>query len=178
MKNSVHLNVGAVTNKVAFLFSCPGQEEEKQGRPVSGRTGIHLIKLLEILARKCPNVFKFFDIYQYRITNAWKFIEYLKKTGRREAKISEIKQKENLLRIDNELQNMEIVILFGKKAQSVLKLIHFNGILISVPHLSFGGLASIKKDINNNSLKNKEKGNTKKRIEVIASTILQKFKNN
>ena len=38
-KNSIHMNVGKEGNKVAFVFSCPGQLEESLKRPVDGQIG-------------------------------------------------------------------------------------------------------------------------------------------
>lgn len=33
-------------NKIAFVFSCPGQEEEKENKPVAGGTGDNLEEIL------------------------------------------------------------------------------------------------------------------------------------
>jgi len=173
MKNSTHLNIGFDKNTVAFLFSCPGQEEEKNNKPVSGKTGNNLDILLKYLIIQGKNYFPYKNRYNYRITNAWNKVEYKNKTNRTEATITEIMQEKNLTRIQSELKNMKILILFGKKAQKIINFINFNGIAIKSKHLSMQGIAHIKTDIHGTILKKRAKGNTEKRIEVIASDILK-----
>lgn len=173
MTNSTHLNIGNNNNHVAFLFNCPGQEEEKNRKPVAGKTGENLDILLRYLESKDKNNFQFTDRYSYRITNSWDKVEYKKKTNRTEAKISEIKQEKNLMRIKDELKNIETLVLFGNKAQKIIKFLDFDGIVIKSKHLSMQGLASIDKDIHGDKLKKRAECNTQKRIEVIALSILK-----
>lgn len=176
MENSTHLNIGNNNNHVAFLFSCPGHEEEKIRKPVAGKTGENLDILLNYLESKDKNNFQFRDRYSYRITNSWNKVVYKKETNRTEAKISEIKQEKNLKRIKTELKDMKILVLFGNKAQKIIKFLNFEGIVIESKHLSMQALAGIDKDIHGNKLKIKAEGNTQKRIEVIASSILKQIK--
>lgn len=43
--------------KVAFVFICPGQEEEREGKPVAGQTGKNLEILLSFLNKSLPMYF-------------------------------------------------------------------------------------------------------------------------
>ena len=170
--NACHLNIGNKKNKVAFVFSCPGQSEEKAQKPAAGQTGKNLDALLVYLNKKNSTIFRDTDRYEYRITNAWDKVEFKSRTGRTEATKKEISTEENISRMKRELNGMDIVIFFGEKAQRIKNLIDFSGIILTTQHLSFQSLNQIKKDKNGIKLMNKEKKNTEKRLEVVAEEVL------
>jgi hypothetical protein len=116
--NSTHLNIGKKDNEVAFLFSCPGQMEEDLKKPVACQTGVNLNILLSFLNSKQANVFKYINRYEYRITNSWNQVEFKERTNRTEATLKEIKDKDNIERIKKELVGINVLILFGEKAQN------------------------------------------------------------
>jgi len=91
--NACHLNIGNKKNKVAFVFSCPGQSEEKAQKPAAGQTGKNLDALLVYLNKKNSTIFRDTDRYEYRITNAWDKVEFKSRTGRTEATKKENEQK-------------------------------------------------------------------------------------
>jgi len=172
LTNKCHFNMGKTKNKVAFVFSCPGQDEEKAQKPTAGQTGKNLDALLVYLHRQNSTIFKYTDRYSYRITNAWDKVEFESRTGRTEATKREISAEENLSRVNKELDGMNIVVFFGKKAQRIKKLIDFSGIILTTRHLSFQSLNQITKDRNGITLINKAKNNTEKRLEVLGDEIL------
>lgn len=83
MRDSVHFEKGKATD-VAFVFSCPGQKEEKARppRPAKGDTGANLCDLLRIMVEKhCGTVERITQPSTFcrgyvRITNAWNNVEY------------------------------------------------------------------------------------------------------
>lgn len=109
-------------NKVALIFSCPGNKELKQNLPVSGMTGKNLDKLLVYLKEK-----KIFTEYknkgEFRITNAWNQIESKSETKRTEATFKNIRDnKENLNRLYFDIFDItDCIICFGKKAEFAIK---------------------------------------------------------
>ena len=172
LTNKCHFNMGKTKNKVAFVFSCPGQDEEKAQKPTAGQTGKNLDALLVYLHKQNSTIFRYTDRYSYRITNSWDRVEFRSRTGRTEATQKEISTKENIKRVKKELDGMDIVIFFGKKAQRIKKLIDFSGVILAIRHLSFQSLNQITKDRNGNKLINKVKNNTEKRLEVLGDEIL------
>lgn len=181
--NSPHFQFGN-QRKIAVVFSCPGQEEEKQGRPVSGQTGKNLEVLLELLFEN-KVLDKKLQKKDLRITNAWDKVLFksnnLKK--RTEATLTEIYSENNLKRVKDELDDIEeIIICFGKKADKALGkpvFADFNATIISCCHLSLQALNSIKylkKDVLDNPIESGEAGNTHKRLEVLARRIKAEFK--
>ena len=170
--NTCHFNMGKKKNKVAFVFSCPGQNEEKAQKPVAGQTGKNLDALLVYLNKKNSTIFRDTDRYEYRITNAWDKVEFESRTGRSEATQKEIKEEENLLRIENELKGMNTLILFGDRAQYIESLLNFTGKIIESRHLSLQSINQIEEDIHGTHLLKAQKGNTEKRLVVVTQDIL------
>ena len=177
LTNTCHLNIGCTENKVAFVFSCPGQDEEIAQKPVAGQTGKNLDALLVYLNRKNSTIFKYANRYAYRITNAWNTVEFKSRTDRTEATLKEISTPMNISRVNDELKGIDIVIFFGIKAQRIESMVDFNGTVLRTRHLSLQSLNQIRKDKNGISLKNKDKGNTEKRLEVLAEEILSQLDN-
>lgn len=115
MNQSSHYNQGK-TKKLALVFSCPGQEEDKLGKPTAGQTGDNLDVFLKELFNKNS-----VNRYDYRITNAFDKVFYESKDGRTEATTQEIISIENLERLYSEISDIEdIIIAFGKKAKMAL----------------------------------------------------------
>ena len=102
--------------KIAFVFSCPGKEEDKCNKVCSGQTGINLSDLISVLAEKKPTVFASRNKYDYLITNASDAIQYMDKDKRTEPLKSEILLAENLYRLEHELKDCSLIICMGAKA--------------------------------------------------------------
>lgn len=111
MKQSPHYNHGK-SKKIALVFSCPGQEEDKLGRPTAGQTGENLeVFLAALLGTATVNR------YDYRITNAFDKVFYESKDGRTEATTEEVMSQQNLKRLYEEVADIEeLIIAFGNKA--------------------------------------------------------------
>lgn len=115
MTQSPHYNHGK-SKKIALVFSCPGQEEDKLGRPTAGQTGENLNTFLAKLTNNLT-----VDRYDYRITNAYDKVFYQSKDGRTEATTAEILSSENIQRLANEVSDIDyIIIAFGNKAKMAL----------------------------------------------------------
>ena len=156
MCDSAHFEKGKAT-EVAFVFSCPGREEERARprRPAKGRTGDNLRDLLRIMVKKhCGAVAKItgprvFRRGCVRITNAWDKVEYKKKTGRSQAADDEILTSHNLDRLRHELSGIEhAIICCGDKASLAVgalrerQEINRTVGVFSIPHLGNQGLNS------------------------------------
>jgi len=115
----VHLNVCQHYNEgknpyVALVFSCPGEEEKKHGRPIWGQTGANFEQILGVLHSN--NIFKwYFQKYDFRITNAYCA------DSTSEWDNNAIISPDNIERLFEELENTinreGIIICFGKKAE-------------------------------------------------------------
>lgn len=176
-----HYKIGK-EDKIAFVFSCPGRNEEIAQEPASGITGKNLEILLKILNTKLGDRLSF-TRENITITNATENIEYKKKTGRTEATPNEVLDANNLKRLYDEIKHInDLIICSGKNADlaisQVLKMhpdVIANKVCIS--HLGMKSInGAIKKDINGTELKNGDAENTKKRLEVIASEIIGQIK--
>ena len=166
-------------NEITLVFSCPGQAEKIKGEPAAGQTGKNLNELLKLL-----NIGKLSSYSLLRdditITNATKKVEYYSKTQRSEASLEEVLKKSTINRLYKEIkQTNNVIICFGNNAKiAVDEVINkyskdFVGIKrANVVHLSMKSINfSIKEDINNNKIIKGQKGNTKKRLQVIANHI-------
>ncbi|MBX9181886.1 hypothetical protein HCG68_13060 [Paeniclostridium sordellii] len=168
--------------KVAFVFICPGQEEQREGKPVAGQTGKNLEILLSFLNKSLPNVFPSTNRYDYRILNLSVEICYKEKNERTIPKISSIRAKENIERIIQEIGDCEIIIFFSKNKtyNKVIKKIKRNlkpKHAIQSRHLGFQSInRGIRCDKSGNELVRGDKGNTPKRLEVIAEKIKKELK--
>lgn len=180
--NLAHYQKGNQT-KIAFVFSCPGQEEEKKKCPASGKTGDNL----NILIRKL-NELNFLNKVSskndLRITNSWDKVLYDKKDGRTEASLNkkEIYSDTNLLRIRNELNDIdEYIICSGTRAMNAIckaKIIKKDLKIIQIPHIGLSSLnrnKNLKIDIHGNAIEAKQKDANERRIELIANNILKQL---
>ena len=171
-----------IKNDIAFVFSVPGKLELYNNRPVVGETGVLLEDLMFLLK---DEIFKDIDKnkrtnrYDYRITNSFNQPTFKAKDNRTEASKTEIEEKNNIERLRNELIDItNYIFVFGDKAKIAIE--NLKGLkakLIFVRHLGLMSVNQIKKDIDNNELIPNEKGNTFKRLKVIAKNIKEQIKN-
>jgi len=113
-----HYCRGCGENRVAFVFSVPGRHERDAKKPLSGRAGRNLDVALKRLNDHAPDDFHSIDRYRYRITNSFDepiFREI--SNGKSEPSSAQVLSHRNVRRIIGELENMEVVILAGKKSQ-------------------------------------------------------------
>lgn len=184
------------TDKITFVFSCPGKKEEKVKKPVAGQTGENLEKLLNELEEEFlkkildENTFvkwKEFNEkdkrYFFKITNTTKIPLYYARDKKTEEKNKE-KIGENLKRLALELENTKWIICFGKNAEYAIeeKLLKENRLnknvkILKALHLTMKNLNfQILKDIRGNELIKGKKGNTDKRIQVVAQKLIEDYK--
>lgn len=166
-------------NEITLVFSCPGKAEKIKGEPAAGQTGKNLSQLLKLLSTEKLSSYSLLrdDI---TITNATKKVEYYSKTKRSEASLVEVLNESNITRLYEEIkQTNNIIICFGNNAKiAVDKVIKkypndFVGIKrANTIHLSMKAINFlIKEDTNNNKIIKGQKGNTEKRLQVIADNI-------
>lgn len=173
-KKKVTRNEGKPEIKTAFIFACPGQEEEKSGKLVNGQTGKNLDAVLVFLNKKYPDIFPSTNRYDYRITNSSEYVHYAAYDHRTEPTPKEIKEPENIARLKKDIEGYNYVITFGKSAalaaESAGKIPDTK--FIYSQHLSFMSLNyTIKNDVNGNPIEKGSKDATSKRIEVAAKKI-------
>lgn len=171
MPQSTHYNQGK-SKKIALVFSCPGQEEEKLGKPTAGQTGENLdIFLKELFNKDAVNR------YDYRITNAYDKVFYESKDGRTEATTEEVMSQQNLKRLYEEVADIEeLIIAFGNKAKMALDAVQQNFPLkakvVKTKHLGLQALNRF--TVANPQLL--QGGDLKKhKIQVLASEVKQKM---
>lgn len=196
--NSVHFEAG--NNKIAFVFSCPGKDEESFNPPgpAKGQTGENLEVVLQNLSNTYP--LEGFTREEIVITNAWSNVEYEAKTNRSEATCSEITKPDNLERLLSEVKNIKkYIVTCGEKAELAINTLFFSNrlstsvIIVRVAHLGNQGINStISEDIEgyriqhykkssekpaeeNRSLKEISKDNRLKRLAVVAQGIKQQI---
>lgn len=181
MQTNLYFELGT-EKKITLVLSCPGACEELQGRPAAGRSGENLKKILEEVNR----LLKTSDWIREKvtITNAWDKPEHICKTGRSEAKISEIKSTPNIKRLFLDVKHTEkYIICFGKRAetaiQEVIK-VHFHDKtppkLITTRHPGMQSLNRISTDLEGNAILKGQQDATKKRLKVIALEIYNQVK--
>ena len=175
----VRRNDGAEGVRTAFVFSCPGQEEEKSGLLVNGQTGRNLDMLLHFLHQKRPDLFPSEDRYYYRITNSSERIHYKARDGRTEPSSAEIKAPDNLERLTGDIKDYDVVITFGRGATEAVSLLADkldNKKILHSRHLSFLSLNSgVKNDINGEPIPRGDPDSTKKRLEAVAADIISQI---
>ncbi|MBE9886576.1 hypothetical protein G8B50_02495 [Enterococcus durans] len=183
-ENSASFWKGSNTSKVAFVFECPGQEEENQSKPVAGQTGENLNIVLDFLVNYCSkkSLFHSIDRYDYRILNLSEKVYYKAKNGRTIPLIRDIRPDKNINRIIEQIGECDTVIFFNKskKYDKVMNKIQNklnNKKIIRVRHLGFQSINSgIKEDKDGKLLVKGQPGNTEKRLEIIACQIVKLIK--
>src|SRR5215475_4538057 len=139
---SAHFNRGNLAT--GFLFSAPGAREWSEGRPVAGVTGENLDFALAHLHEKRPDLFPSARRYSYRITNAFSR-PLAKSRGDRssEAKLSQVIEVGNVARVKRELHGCNLVVLCGRRAQALSRMIAKPGrVLIDALHPGNRALAA------------------------------------
>ncbi len=124
--DKVNCNYGKSDVNIAFVFACPGKFELKNNKVLSGNTGKNLNLLLEKLYEWNKTIFPYKDRYDYLLTNASEYVYY---SGYPEETCkttlpklrSDVYEKNNILRLCNELKNKKYVILFGEHARKGVK---------------------------------------------------------
>ena len=110
--------------KIACVFSCPGQEEEKTREYLSGTTGENLERLLSILNWMNPNIFVSTDKKDYFLVNSSEHVYYkgyISNSDKRTTPYAyDIRSSENINRLQGELSNFAWVIAFGRNAEMAL----------------------------------------------------------
>ena len=171
-----HFNKG-IKIDIALVFSCPGQKEKEQGKPVSGQTGKNLDYFLTKLFEKLE--YDFDNRYDFRITNSVKTVYHKNLFPyKTEPTTAEIKEKNNLIRLHNELCDIErFIFCFGKKSELALNEIQKNSDLklktnkiFTVKHLSNNSLNRIKIDKLTGSLAGEF------RINILVNDLFEKLK--
>ena len=139
---TAHFNKGRL--RLAFLFSAPGAREHAARRPVAGVTGENLDFALGYLHSKRPDLFASSERYAYRITNA--FSQPLARSrGDRasEARRDQIVENANIARIKRELRGCDLVIVCGRKAQLLSRLLSTpRRSVIDMPHIGNRALST------------------------------------
>ncbi|MCR5202018.1 MAG: hypothetical protein K6D02_02855 [Lachnospiraceae bacterium] len=133
-QKKVPMNKGK-DSEVIFVFSCPGQEEEKSGKLVTGETGKNMDILVSYLHRHKPQVFKYKYRYDYQITNASDLVHYKALTGDSEASDSELFAPGNISRLQRETEKSKYIICMGDKAKSAVSKLNINGKIIYGEHI-------------------------------------------
>ena len=123
-------------SKVAFVFSCPGQCEEKANNVCSGLTGKNLNDMLGYCHRKLPDIFTSGNKDDYMITNAVTKVYYQSLNGKTEATDAAILEKTNQDRLFNELNECDFIIAMGDKAKTAIERLPVQGKKIYSEHLS------------------------------------------
>ena len=178
---TVKRNEGKDGMQAAFIFSCPGQEELKSGLLVNGQTGKNLDILLGILNKQRPELFPSVNRYDYRITNSSERVHYKAYDNRTEPTPAEVREKDNLSRLKEDIKGFRCIIAFGRCAGIAAELMSkeddFKGVsFVSSRHLSFLSLnSSIKTDISGAPIEKGANDGTYKRLEVVASAILSQI---
>ncbi|MFD0942931.1 uracil-DNA glycosylase family protein [Savagea faecisuis] len=167
--------------KITLVLSCPGACEELQGRPAVGKSGENLKEILTKVNELSKT--KNWTREKVTITNAWDKAEHICKTGRSEAKISEIKSTSNINRLFYDVEHTEeYIICFGKRAQMAIKQViksHFQNKkspkIINTRQPGFQSLNRITKDIEGNTILKGQKDATRRRLQVIAHEIFEQM---
>jgi uracil-DNA glycosylase len=126
--------------KTIILLSAPGSKEESLGRPAAGETRKTLQAAIERLHKKDSVTFPSSNLDDYTIANAVETIHYMAKTGRTEAPKKAIINSDNIKRIDDILNNNEVVLALGSNAQYAVKNSNFKGRVLAASHPSMRSL--------------------------------------
>jgi hypothetical protein len=179
-------------SEVAVVLSCPGRKEEKSIRPASGTTG----KNLDLLLAKLGPLVGIPDLARsdVTVTNAFTGVEYKARAGRSEASFAEVRQNDNISRLNAELADIsDLVIFCGDRASAVAERVtlHAGAKLVRIPHLGMQGVNQITSDMDGapilsvadskiggdkRSAKKIGRANTSRRIDVLVQRILDQTK--
>lgn len=118
-------------SKIAVVLSCPGKKEQEKGNPAAGQTG----KNLEYVLSTLKNTYKLTDFERGRITiaNSWGQVEFKGDggTGRTEADILEVIEKDNLDRLSEDIkETTDYIICCGVNSKVTVSVLQYAGKLI------------------------------------------------
>lgn len=136
--NGCHYQHGR--NNVCIVLSAPGRAEADIGRPAAGQTGKTLQIALQKLHERYPEQFVSDKIEDYRITNSVSKPIYHALSEKTEAKVSEIKNTQNIQRLQSELEGVDVVLALGDKAQLAIEAAGYTGEVLKASHPSFTAL--------------------------------------
>ncbi|HSP48402.1 MAG TPA: hypothetical protein VLN47_10050 [Clostridiaceae bacterium] len=164
---------GREDNRVALVFSCPGQVEEKTGILVNGQTGVNLEILLRMLHDSLPEIFRYTIKGDYRVTNASNIVHFAGNGNGTEPGKKEIRDPENLKRLVEDLKGDAWVFTFGAKANEAVDLVRSDldpgTRVMRVPHhVGMQGINRILID----HMADPDLTNTEKRLKVVHDKIL------
>lgn len=175
-------------SNMCIILSCPGQEELMADKVCAGETGENLEKILEILRKNDkynqlkPSKFnkEKEKRYSYTIINSVQDV-YFRGYNGAEADEDEVIKNENVLRIKEELReiNIKYFIACGNNAKLLYEQIQneFNDAKVSfVSHIGWVGLRNQYKNDNRQleGIKDAKKRD-KKRLELVASEIMKQL---
>lgn len=165
--------VGREDNRVALVFSCPGQVEEKTGILVNGQTGVNLEILLGMLHETLPEIFRYTVKGDYRVTNASNIVHFAGNGNGTEPGKKEIRDPGNLRRLTEDLSGYSWVFTFGAKAHDAVDLIRGDldrgTEVVRVPHhVGMQGINRLPID----HMTDADLTNTEKRLKVVHDKIL------
>lgn len=105
--------------KVGFVFSYPHSKSRNEGKPLSGMAAVNLNNLLCKLNKNYPSLFPYCNWNSYRITNS-----YTQTNNNNFKTLTDLKlisQADNIARIMDEINGIQLVICFGEKAYFAVK---------------------------------------------------------
>ncbi len=179
---STHYQKGDKSNKIAFVFSCPGNQEEKAKMPAAGVTGNNLNIVLNILQKEHKTKFGEFLRNHITITNATSDVQSLSTTNKTQASKKDISATENISRLTKELRGKQLIFCCGINAQNAVDLLLSQKRLkssckiIRNIHLCQRNINRIiKEDITGTRIKKGQAGNTEKRLRVWVERIRPKL---
>ena len=191
MKETVAYNKGKNISPVAFMFACPGQQEQKAGKVVAGATGKNLNLLLSVLMESenesVRALFPSADRYDYLITNSSDIIHYPALDNTSLPARSEYSDDANLNRLYRELDHCAYVIAFGVQAKEACALLEHKyamrevsprpKFITSLPHLSLLALNRIPEDDKGEKIMRGDPEATLKRIRRVAKMLVGHLEN-
>lgn len=172
LKNTVSDQIAKKRSNVAFVFSCPGKEEQKVGAPCQGQTGSNLNTLISILHRERPDLFPYEKKENYTIANASTIVHYNSEggDGRTEPTVGEIKTPENIKRLKHSLSGKSVILCMGAKAEIAVKQLASPAHVVTSSHLGF---QSLNTRFPNSSLKSSTGSDrAEERLRLVAGDIL------
>ena len=114
--------VGEDNPNVLLVGACPGEDEEKKGRPFSGPAGKNLAVMLQKLHALHPDIFPSDSLDDYSLINAHSLPRYPKREGydgRTQPTQDEVLADENRSRFTYQVKSLEplTIVYLGKVAE-------------------------------------------------------------
>lgn len=120
--STAEFRIGDVHPRVLLVGACPGEDEERNGRPFSGQAGQNLRIMLERLHVLHPEVFPSDRLDDYSLINAHSLPRYRGRDGydgRRQPYKREVLAEENWKRFAAQIEKLEptIIVYLGRAAE-------------------------------------------------------------